>query len=198
MQTETTVFVVDDDPAVRQGLSILLRSVHRNAEFYPSTQAFLDAYHPAQPGCLVLDVRMPGGGGLELQEYLYTRGLDIPIIFITGHGDVPAAVRAMQAGAVDFIEKPFNDQVLLDRIDRAIRQDAQNRARGVTDTLRKEHLALLTRREREVMDRLVEGRSCKQIAAEFGVSFQAVATHRGRIIQKMEVENVVDLVRTVL
>lgn len=198
MGTEPTVFVVDDDPGVREGVRILLRSVQRNVELFPSAQAFLDSWDPARSGCVVLDVRMPGSSGLDLQAQLRSQGHDIPIVIITGHGDVPAAVQALKAGAIDFIEKPFSDQVLLDRIDQAIRVDARNRhARGAR-TAREKRLARLSPREREALDLLVAGKSCKQIAAEFGISHQAAAAHRSRIIEKMEVDNVVDLVKLVL
>ncbi len=198
MNSEPTVFVVDDDPGVREGLEILVGSTGRPVETFPDAQAFLQAWDRQRPGCLVLDIRMPGMRGLQLQEQTRARRIDLPVIIITGQGDVPAAVRAMRGGAVDFIEKPFNDVILLDRIARAIAQDDRNRQERVARAQSAERLAQLTPREREVLDLLVAGKTTKQIAARLGISFQAVAAHRNRIMDKLEADNVVDLVHIAL
>ena len=198
MNSEPTVFVVDDDPGVREGLEILVGSTGRPVETFPDAQAFLQAWDRQRPGCLVLDIRMPGMSGLQLPEQTRARRIDLPVIIITGQGDVPAAVRAMRGGAVDFIEKPFNDVILLDRIARAIAQDDRNRQERVARAQSAERLAQLTPREREVLDLLVAGKTTKQIAARLGISFQAVAAHRNRIMDKLEADNVVDLVHIAL
>jgi FixJ family two-component response regulator len=162
-----------------------------------SAQEFLDVYNPETPGCLVLDIRLPGMGGLELQTELAERHVHIPIIIVTGHAEVPIAVRAMKAGAVDFIEKPFSDQVLLDCIRRALQRDSESRG----DQLRREAIAVrirtLTPRETEVMEKVVEGNSNKMIAAQLGVSRKTVEAHRAGVMKKMEAQSVADLVRMV-
>jgi len=192
-----TVFIVDDDPAVRGSMSWLLESVDLPVEVCASAQEFLDAYNPAVPGCLVLDIRLPGMGGLELQKELATRNIHIPIIIVTGHAEVPIAVRAMKAGAVDFIEKPFSDQVLLDCIRLALKRDSESRG---TD-LRREEIAArirtLTPREFEVMEKVVEGNSNKMIASQLGVSRKTVEAHRAGVMKKMQAKSVADLVRMV-
>jgi RNA polymerase sigma factor (sigma-70 family) len=193
--SEPTVFIVDDDLAVARSLRWLIESVQLKVETFASAQAFLDGYDAAKPGCLVLDVRMPGMSGIELQERLTAQRIRVPIIFITGHGDVQMAVRAVQAGAFDFIEKPFNDQDLLDRMQRAISFDAERRGR---DTLRAQLCALfasLTPREREVMDLVVEGMSNKAVANTLGLSAKTVEVHRAKVMEKMNARSVSDLVR---
>lgn len=190
-----TVFIVDDDPAIRIAMQALLESVNLKHEIFASADEFLqnEAQHGA--GCLVLDIRMPGLGGLELQDELITRGSTLPIIFITGHGDVPMAVDAMQKGAVDFIQKPFRDQELLDRIREALSKDKERRA------LREQHaevdsrLQRLTKREREVFDLVVTGKPNKVIAFELDVSQRTVEIHRARVMEKMEARSLADLVR---
>ncbi len=195
MSTEATVFVVDDDDAVRQALELLLESVGLTAKTYGSAEDFLLAYDTGQPGCLVLDVRMPGISGLALQEQLTGRGVDIPIIFITGHGDVSTAVRAMKAHAFDFIEKPFNDQDLLDRIHEAIAQDARKRQERASSTEIVERVNTLTRREREIMDMIVEGKTGKVMASTLHISEKTVQTHRARVMEKMRAQSVAELVK---
>lgn len=193
-----TVFVVDDDAAIRKSLSLLVQSVQLPAETFETAQQFLDAYDGSRPGCLLLDLRMPGSSGLELQQRLAARGIRIPIIFISAHGDVISAVSAMRAGAVDFLEKPFRGQVLLDRIHQALELDARYRAeaasRAETDAL----LATLTPPERAVLDLMAAGKSYKVIARELGISYKAVEGRRARIMRKMHAQNLSELLRRVL
>jgi RNA polymerase sigma factor (sigma-70 family) len=188
------IFVVDDDKAVRDSLRWLLESVGHPVETYDSAREFLTAYNTNRSGCLVVDVRMPGMSGLELQELLASREISIPIIIITGHGDVPMAVQAMKAGAVDFIEKPFNDQVLLDRIQFCLleetkqRQDKENKAQLI------ERIEQLTPREREVLEGVVAGKLNKVIADELGISIKTVEIHRSRVMEKMSAGSLAELV----
>ena len=193
-----TVFVVDDDAAVRDALRFLLRSVGLAVDAFASAIEFLDAYRDDQPGCLVLDIRMPGMTGLELQEKLIERRSILPIIFITGHGDVPMAVEAMQAGAHGFIQKPFREQDLLDSINEALQKDAANRvALGELAAIRV-RLASLTPREREVMDLVVHGKANKVIAGDLDLSQRTVEIHRARVMEKMEASSLAHLVRMAL
>jgi FixJ family two-component response regulator len=195
---EGTVFVVDDDQAVRKSLDMLLKSIDRSVKTFASAQEFLDRYDPQEPGCLVLDVRMPGMSGLELQRALKERGVEIPIIIITGHGDVPVAVRAMKDGAVEFLEKPFSKQLLLEQIGEALRRDAERRVAHAKHSEVEGRLDALTKREREVMELVVAGRLSKQIAAELEISKKTVDVHRCRVMQKLEVDTVQELVELVL
>jgi two-component system response regulator FixJ len=190
-----TVFIVDDDPAIRFAMQALMDSVHIPHEIYDSGDAFLENVGESRPGCLVLDIRMPGLGGLELQEELLRRGSTLPIIFITGHGDVPMAVEAMQKGAVDFIQKPFRDQELLDRIRQALRTDQARRHEQQQHAEVAERLARLTNREREVFDLVVTGKPNKVIAYELGVSQRTVEIHRARVMEKMQARSLADLVK---
>jgi two-component system response regulator FixJ len=193
-----SIMVVDDDSGVRNAMRILLKSVGLDSVLYSSAQEFLAAYQPAQPGCLLLDIRMPGMSGLELQQQLNLRGAVIPVIFMTGHGDVPMAVEAMQHGAFDFLQKPFRDQDLLDRIQKAIAKDAQSRtALGEHERIRT-RLETLTAREREVMDLMTQGKQNKVIAQELGVSPRTIEIHRARVMEKMEAHSVAELVRMML
>lgn len=193
-----TIFVVDDDSAVRDALKLLLRSVGQAVETYGSAQEFLDAYSEDRAGCLVLDIRMPGMSGLELQQRLNERHSILPIIFITGHGDVPMAVEAMQAGAVDFIQKPFRDQDLIDRINQALEKDSSNRAAlGERNDIRR-RLETLTPREREVLDLVVHGKANKVIAGDLNLSQRTVEIHRARVMEKMQASSLAHLVRMVL
>lgn len=192
---EPTVFIVDDDQAVARSLRWLIESVQLRVETFASAQAFLDGYAAEKPGCLILDVRMPGMSGIELQERLTVQRIRIPIIFITGHGDVQMAVRAVQAGAFDFIEKPFNDQDLLDRIQRAISFDSERRERDTQRARLSALFASLTPREREVMDLVVEGMSNKAVANSLGLSAKTVEVHRAKVMEKMNARSVSDLVR---
>ena len=193
-----TVFVVDDEADIRDALRLLLNSVGLEVETFSSAQAFLDTYDPARPGCLILDVRMPGMCGPELQEKLQAKQIGIPIIIITGHGDVPTAVRTMKAGAIDVIEKPFNDQTLLDRVQQALQQDQQQRQERDEREKIAARLSLLTPRETEVMKGIVKGKLNKVIAADLGLSTRTVEIHRARIMDKMKTRSLSNLVQMVL
>jgi len=174
MKKNAVVMVVDDDTGVRNAMRILLKSVGLESVLYGSAQEFLAAYQPSQPGCLVLDIRMPGMSGLELQQQLNLRGAVVPVIFMTGHGDIPMAVEAMQHGAFDFLQKPFRDQDLLDRIQRAIAKDAELRQSLGEHARIRTHLESLTPREREVLDLMTQGKQNKSIALDLGVSPRTV------------------------
>jgi RNA polymerase sigma factor (sigma-70 family) len=192
---QPTVFIVDDDPAIRFAMQALMDSVNVTHEIYSSGDEFLEKVGGSRPGCLVLDIRMPGLGGLELQEELLKRGSTLPIIFITGHGDVPMAVEAMQKGAVDFIQKPFRDQDLLDRVREALKTDEERRQEREAHAEVAERLARLTNREREVFDLVVTGKPNKVIAYELGVSQRTVEIHRARVMEKMQARSLADLVK---
>lgn len=193
--SEPTVFIVDDDQAVARSLRWLIESVRLKVETFPSAQAFLDGYDVTSSGCLVLDVRMPGMSGLDLQEILVAQRIHVPIIFITGHGDVQMAVRAVQAGAFDFVEKPFNDQDLLDRIQKAIARDADQRTKDAQRAQLRALFASLTPREREVLDLVVEGMSNKAIANSLGLSAKTVEVHRAKVMDKLHARSISDLVK---
>jgi FixJ family two-component response regulator len=195
MPPEPTVFVVDDDPAMRDSLCWLLQSVDLHVETYPSADAFLAAYDVGRPGCLVLDVRMPGMSGLNLQDELRARHIRLPIIMLSGHAEVPTAVRALKAGAIDFMEKPFSDELLLDRIRHAIDLDREQRDAEARRSAVAERYALLTPREREVMELVTAGKANKVIAAELGLSPKTVEVHRAAVMDKMQADSVPDLVR---
>ena len=190
-----TVFIVDDDPAIRIGMQALMESVNIAHEIFASADEFLQREEDHRAGCLVLDIRMPGLGGLELQEELISRGNTLPIIFITGHGDVPMAVDAMQKGAVDFIQKPFRDQELLDRIREALLTDKERREELEQHAEVEKRLKKLTNREHEVFDLVVTGKPNKVIAYELDVSQRTVEIHRARVMEKMEARSLADLVR---
>jgi len=193
-----TVFVVDDDEGVRNSLRLLLKSVGLSARTMASANEFLETYKPREPGCLVLDVRMPGMSGLELQQQLNLRGAVIPVIFITGHGDIPMAVEAMQHGAFDFLQKPFRDQDLIDRIQRALERDAHNRdALAQHDQIRL-RFESLTPREREVLTLMTRGKANKVMAADLGVSQRTVEIHRARVMEKSGAASLAQLVRMVM
>ena len=197
-ESEPTVFIVDDDKGVLDALQFLLRSIGIKARTYESGQEFLDAYDPSSAGCLVLDVRMPGMSGLELQERLSSRGCALPIIFLTAHADVPMAVKAVKAGAADFIQKPFRDQELIDKIHAAIEENARIREQTASVREIKGRLATLTPREREVMDLVIDGKSNKAIAHELGLSQRTVEIHRARVMEKMQTKSVAQLVQVVM
>jgi FixJ family two-component response regulator len=197
-QRSATVFIVDDDDAMRSSLRLLLKSVGLPAVAYPSARDFLAAWNPEQPSCLVLDVRMPGMSGLELQEELNRRGAIVPVIFITGHGDIPMAVEAMQHGAFDFLQKPFRDQDLIDRIQKAITADAANRAQLLEKERIRARWESLTPREREVLALVTAGKANKVMAGDLGVSQRTVEIHRARVMEKMEAASLAHLVRMVL
>ncbi|HEV8441976.1 MAG TPA: response regulator transcription factor [Steroidobacteraceae bacterium] len=198
MKKNAVVMVVDDDTGVRNAMRILLKSVGLESVLYGSAQEFLAAYQPSQPGCLVLDIRMPGMSGLELQQQLNLRGAVVPVIFMTGHGDIPMAVEAMQHGAFDFLQKPFRDQDLLDRIQRAIAKDAELRQSLGEHARIRTHLESLTPREREVLDLMTQGKQNKSIALDLGVSPRTVEIHRARVMEKMNAHSVAELVRMML
>lgn len=191
-------FVVDDDQAVRESLRLLLRSLSIDAVTLPSARAFLDTYDPSQPGCLILDVRMPQIGGLELQRQLNLRGATIPIVFITGHGDIPMAVEAMRLGAFDFLQKPFSEADLLDRVRRALERDSATRIELRARAVLRARLASLTPRELEVMHLVTAGHPNKVIAAQLNLSQRTVEIHRARVMEKMEAASLAQLVRIVL
>ena len=192
------VFVIDDDDAVRGSLKLLFKSVNLPVTVYASAQEFLPEYSVNQPGCLVVDVRMPGMSGLELQQQLNVRGAMIPVIFITGHGDISMAVDAMQHGAFDFLPKPFRDQDLLDRVQRALDKDDHNRRSiGAPEELR-QRLDSLTPREREVLALVTSGKPNKVVAADLGVSQRTVEIHRARVMEKSGAGSLAHLVRMFL
>jgi FixJ family two-component response regulator len=195
MTPEATVFVVDDDEAVRLILHELISSVGLRVETYASAQGFLDAYKPGLPGCLLLDIRMPGMSGLELQRELARREIPLPVIILTGHGDVPVAVHAMKAGAFDFIEKPFNNDFLLDRIQNAVAQSMPNDATPAGSDEVVKRLQLLTRRERQVLDLVFSGKTSREIAHQLDVSDNTVYVHRTRMMKKMRAKSVASLMR---
>lgn len=198
MDERPTVFLVDDDRGVRDGLKFLMESVDLSVEAFDSATGFLEAFDSKRPGCLVLDVRMPGLGGLDLQERLGDRGCGIPIIIITGHGDVPMCVRAFEGGAFAFLEKPVNHQQLLDYVQRAIEEDRKNRGSASEIPDPASRVELLTDREREVMELLAAGKSMKQIASQLSISIPTCSKHRAKVLEKMQAENDVELVRLVL
>jgi FixJ family two-component response regulator len=194
-EDRASVFVIDDDLSMRRSLDTLLRSVGLDVHLYASTQEFMRATRPDAPGCLVLDVRLPGMSGLTFQQELAKADIALPVIFVTGHGDVPMTVRAMKAGAADFLTKPFDEQALLDAVDAAIQRDRARRGDATRVAVLKERYRALTEREREVMKFVVAGRVNKQIAAELGLSLVTVKVHRGQVMRKMMAKSVPELVR---
>ncbi len=195
MEAEALVFVVDDDAPMRESLKNLLRSVGLQVEAFASAQEFLRSTRPDVPGCLVLDVRLPGLSGLDLQQRLAEVDMDIPIIFITGHGDIPMTVQAMKAGAVEFLPKPFRDQDLLDAIQQALDRDRHAREQRAQREALRSRYRTLTPRERDVMGHVVAGLLNKQIAGELGTSEAAVKVHRQHVMAKMRAGSLAALVR---
>jgi RNA polymerase sigma factor (sigma-70 family) len=192
---DAIILVVDDDEAIRDALKSLIRSVGLRVETFVSAQEFLESQAPDAPGCLVLDVRLPGLSGLDLQRALAESNIHIPIIFITGHGDIPMSVQAMKAGAVEFLTKPFRDQDLLDAISQAVERDSAAREQRAEVAELRSRFDRLTPREREVMELVVKGLLNKQIAAELGTSEITIKLHRAQVMQKMRADSLADLVR---
>lgn len=190
-----TVFVIDDDASVREAIDSLIRSVGINVRTFASAQEFMTSKRPDAPACLVLDVRMPGLSGLDLQRELANAGIRIPVIFITGHGDIPMSVRAMKAGAVEFLTKPFRDQDLLDAISQAIERDRAERVQFAEVVELQRRFEELTPREREVMEQVVAGLLNKQIANRLNISEVTVKLHRHQVMEKMKAQSLAELVR---
>jgi two-component system, LuxR family, response regulator FixJ len=194
-KSKATIYVVDDDDGMRKALTMLMTTVGYKATPFARPSEFLSKYDPTQPGCLVLDVRMPEMSGLEVQQQLNRSGSMLPVILITGHGDIPMAVQAMKDGAFDFLQKPFRDQELLDRINAALKQDAENRETVERHADLKRRAESLTPREREVMALVVDGRANKVIAIDLGLSERTVEIHRANVMEKMGARSVAHLVK---
>ena len=197
-EQENTVYIVDDDPSVRHSLTWLIESVGQRVKTYESPSAFLHEYREGGPGCLILDVRMPEISGLDLQEQLMNTGFTLPIIIITGHADVPMAIRALKAGAFDFIEKPFNDQLLIERIQQAIEHCHNLTKKNQRQQKAMERLSKLTSREKQVLDGVVAGKSNKVIAKELDISVKTIEVHRANLMAKMEASSLSELIRKAL
>ena len=194
-ENKPVVFVIDDSPSVRDALDSLIRSVHLNVQAFGSIEEFLQFKRPDAPGCIVLDVRLPGLSGLDFQREMAKSNIDLSIIFITGHGDVPMSVRAIKAGAIEFLTKPFRDQDLLDAIYLGIERDRSRRQASAIIAVLRGHFASLTARERQVMLQVASGRPNKQIAAELKLSEVTVKVHRRHVMRKMKAKSLADLVR---
>ncbi len=195
MLHDPIVYVVDDDEAIRDALRLLMKSANLRVQCCASAEEFLSSYRAELPGCLVLDVRMPGMSGLELQHLLNERQIHVPVVIMTGHGDVPMAVQAMKEGAVDFVEKPFKNDVLLDRVKEGLKRDVESRANHKQVEEAASRIASLTQREREVMDLLIQGKRNKTIASELGISNRTVEAHRAKIMEKMQAHSISDIMR---
>jgi FixJ family two-component response regulator len=194
-ESVSTVYVVDDDEPVRDSIGMLLDTVDIHHESFESAAAFLERYDGHQNGCLVLDIRMPGMSGLELQDHLIERQDPLPIVFITGHGDIPMAVEAMKKGALDFIRKPFRDQDLLDRVQEALTWDVENREHHADLEAVRAHVEQLTPREQQVFERVAEGQANKVVAIDLSISERTVEIHRSQVMQKMGARNLASLVK---
>ncbi len=190
-----TAYVVDDDESIRTLWRWLMESNGVAVRTFATATEFIESYRSGDAGCLVLDLKLPGMSGLELQEYLNSKGIEIPIVFVTGHGDVPAAVSALKGGAVDFIEKPFSHREVLSIIENALQRDAENREKRVRRARIAGRLAMLTEREREVLQRVIEGKPNKIIAADLDISMKTVEFHRAKVMEKMGVTSVAELVQ---
>ena len=197
-EPEAIVFVVDDDRAMRDSLRWLLESIGLTVRTYATAAEFLREHQPSQPGCLVLDVRMPGMSGLDLQAELVRRGTELPTIVVTGHAEVAMAVRAVKAGAIDFIEKPFSDQLLLDRVRQALEIDRQSREVRARREEARRRLASLSAREREVLELVAAGKANKEVAAALGLSTKTVEVHRAHVMSKMAVDSLAELIRVAI
>ena len=198
LSSQPTVYVVDDDQATRKSLRWLVETLGVPVQTFHSGASFLDSYDPLQPGCLILDVMMGGMSGLDLQKELNERKIEIPVIVLTGYGDVPTAVRALKNGAVEFLEKPFDGEVLLEQVRRALEVDALRRRERDAGEVVRTRLSRLTPREMEILKLVVEGLSSKEIANKLDVSFKTVEAHRAKIMRKMEASGVAQLVRMVV
>jgi FixJ family two-component response regulator len=196
--TEPTVFIVDDDAAVLDSVAELVSSVGLRAVTFRSAQEFRAGYNPEHPGCLVLDVRMAHTSGPALQDELNAIGARIPIVFISGHGDIAVAIKTIKAGAVDFVQKPYHDQQLLDSINEALRRDAEARQVSSSNVGFAERLATLTERERDVLEQVAKGLSSKSIARVLDISYRTVELHRGHIMEKLQVRSAAELIRLVI
>ena len=197
-EPEAIVFVVDDDRAMRDSLRWLLESIGLTVRTYATAAEFLREHQPSQPGCLVLDVRMPGMSGLDLQAELVRRGAELPTIVVTGHAEVAMAVRAVKAGAIDFIEKPFSDQLLLDRVRQALEIDRQSREVRARREEARRRLASLSAREREVLELVAAGKANKEVAAALGLATKTVEVHRAHVMSKMAVDSLAELIRVAI
>jgi FixJ family two-component response regulator len=195
MTDEPTVYIVDDDPDMRDSLHWLMRAVGLRVEVFPSADAFLQGFAPGGPGCLVFDVRMPGTSGLDLYEELVARGIAMPVIFLTAFADVPMAIRAMKSGAIEFVEKPFNRQALLDRVQRAIKEDAERRRVLAGREAVRQRFRRLTEKEREVMELIKEGRPNKAISAMLSITPRAVEMRRASLMKKLGIRTLAELLR---
>ena len=195
---QPTVYIVDDDQATRKSLRWLIETLGVSVQTFPSGPSFLESYDPSQPGCLVLDVMMAGMSGLDVQKELKARNIEIPVIVLTGYGDVPTAVRALKNGAVEFLEKPFDGEVLLDQVRRAIEVDSRRRGECEAANVVRNRLLRLTPRERQILQLVVDGLSSKEIAGQLDVSFKTVEAHRAKIMRKMEADGVAQLVKMVV
>ena len=194
---QSTVFVVDDDPEFRESVSLLLESVKLSAKVYASAEDFVAKYDPESAGCLVSDVRMPGMSGLELQRWMIHNQIKLPMILVTGHAEVPMAVEAMRAGAVDFIQKPYSPQQLLARIQQSLRQDEERRRAERAAEATQQLLESLTPREREIMNLLLDGRTAQRIGNQLQLSTKTVDFHRRNMLDKMQVNSIVELAKIV-
>jgi two-component system response regulator TtrR len=196
--TEPTVYVIDDDESIRELLTWLMKRNAIRVEAFPNARSFLKTYRPGAPGCLVLDLYMPGMSGLDLQQYLKETGIEMPVIFLSGRADVPKAVAAVKSGAIDFIEKPFDYRQIVELVRECIRRDADTRAGREEARRRAERLATLSQREREVLEHVIAGKVNRLIAEEMAISIKTVEAHRARIMEKLAVNSVAELVQATL